>query len=387
MEHVCASVSSSRQPPGRATARARWGLSLVALAWSAVPSAAAAQPLVLEWEAPASCQRDAEVRARVAELVRTPALSVDAHARVQRTNDGFQLTLTLAPTSTAPTRRTLEAASCDALVESAALILAVALGGRALGRRTPVEERLDEPAPSEQAPGELAPGELAPGEQAPGELAPGAPHATPRSGDDADPVARTSSVSTGLPSPTSADQGDPATRWAPRGALALSTGIDGGSLPRFTAGARLGVGVRTGWLGVSLDGFGWLPRRRGVADDGAGGRIHLLGGGLDVCAHDARTWLELRGCVRVELGRRRGVGYGIDVPRAASSPWLAPGASLGTGVRLRPWLVLWIAGELAVPLARAPFVLDDLGTVHRPARVVGRGHVTLEARLGEGGDG
>jgi hypothetical protein len=62
--------------------------------------------------------------------------------------------------------------------------------------------------------------------------------------------------------------------------------------------------------------------------------------------------------------------------------WVAPRVDAGlawdvphTQLRVGPLV------EAAVPLNRDEFVLDELGTVHRPGRLVGRAALNIELRL------
>jgi hypothetical protein len=47
------------------------------------------------------------------------------------------------------------------------------------------------------------------------------------------------------------------------------------------------------------------------------------------------------------------------------------------------WLAVELGMTVAVPIWRDEFVLEEVGSVHRPAAVVGRASLSLRAALGQ----
>jgi hypothetical protein len=238
--------------------------------------------------------------------------------------------------------RSFSAPSCDELVETLALGVAIALGGN------------PDEAPS------AAPGGVGP--------APGAGAETARE------------------DPSIAERRDaPAPERAPvspsdNPALSVLASVvgDSGSLPRAALGFAVGAGLR--WSALELRGAGiWLPARYGAVGDLGGGTagadIGLLAGSTSVCAPlrlRAET-VELDVCAGGELGRLRATGTGVLRPYRKSRLWSA--ARLEVAAR---WAVpatplsLELLGTALVPLLRDEFILRDIGTVHHAPNVVAR---------------
>jgi hypothetical protein len=235
--------------------------------------------------------------------------------------------------------RTFSAASCDELVDTVALAIALALGSRP-DREAPVRA---EAAPSLPA---SATARATPATPAP----PDAP----------------------LPEDASGNE-RAATRVAARGWLVG----DSGSLPR--AGLGVAVGVSVGWPGFGLLALGtFLPRQEDSVDRAPGSpgvEMMLLAASLSGCVPlgAARAPVALDVCAGWELGQLSGDGVRVDIPRHRTSLWSA--ARLDVGAR---WRVpnsafgVELLITAAAPLTRDEFILQDIGGVHRPANVVGR---------------
>lgn len=98
-----------------------------------VPSASG-----LQWEAPEGCPGSAEVQRAFDRHAKQGGQPVDAVGRVTTTSAGYLLTLELR-TATSEDTRVIEAPSCDALAETAGLLIAVA--------SEPKESFVPEPSP------------------------------------------------------------------------------------------------------------------------------------------------------------------------------------------------------------------------------------------------
>jgi hypothetical protein len=158
---------------------------------------------------------------------------------------------------------------------------------------------------------------------------------------------------------------------------------DSGSLPSPALGVGLGAALR--WTAWELRGAGLLfPARRGAAEglpngDGSpGAEIGLLLGSAQACAPlslktDA---VELGVCAGWELGRMQATGTGVLRPYRKGALWSAPRVDLEAhwAVPSSPIIVNLMMAVL-MPLQRDEFILSDFGTVHRAPNLVARAGV------------
>jgi hypothetical protein len=163
---------------------------------------------------------------------------------------------------------------------------------------------------------------------------------------------------------------------------------DTGSLPEPAVGVSLGG--RLGWRGVSLRASATMfleqqVRVPSAVGGDAGAEVGLFYGSLLACADalggSGAAW-SVPLCAGADVGQLSGVGVGAVRPRQGRMLWAAPRVDVGlawdvphTQLRVGPLL------EAAMPLNRDEFVLDDIGTVHRPGRLVGRAALNIELRL------
>jgi len=179
--------------------------------------------------------------------------------------------------------------------------------------------------------------------------------------------------------PTSAPSVEPAPREAGSGpTLGGSAWIvgDTGTLPAASLGA--GVGVTLAWPGVQLRAVGTvLPEREGNLGASAGSpgaSIGLLAGSALACVPVALPpRLGLAACAGWELGQLSGSGTHVSTPYQQQALWSAARLDLAARWELTPSaLSLEVLLTAAVPFTRNDFILKDLGSVYRPASVVGR---------------
>jgi hypothetical protein len=153
---------------------------------------------------------------------------------------------------------------------------------------------------------------------------------------------------------------------------------DTGTLPAPGVGAALGVAV--GWPRLQLRAMGTLlPEREGSVNHAVpgspGASIGLLAGSALACIPVARPLpsLGVSACAGWELGQLSGSGTHISSPYHQRTLWSA--ALLEFGAR---WSVPSTALSLELlltavaPFTRDEFILQELGTVYRPASVLGR---------------
>lgn len=326
---------------------------------------AAAEAVVLTWEAPARCPDEAAVRQGLATYLgegptAEAGAGVRAVARVTEEDGRLRLALRTETASGVTTRETV-ADDCAVLVDATALIVAIAVDPSTVLARgeavAPAEvEAEPEPGPAE-AEVELAEPEL--------------PEPEPE-----------------LPEPEvielePAPEPEPRRELPVRFGMRVGGGIDGGTLPGLAGGLRLaGAVIGRGWR-AELRGDYWLPRTA-IATDGIGGRIGLGVAGARGCGVPGvpRVGLEFPLCAGVEAGLMRGdpVGDRVASPQTAREPWVAADGSVGLAWVPRRFLALVVQAELVVPITRASFVVGDV-QVYRAGAVAGRGFVGLEARF------
>ncbi|MEI9937326.1 MAG: hypothetical protein WDO69_08870 [Pseudomonadota bacterium] len=179
-------------------------------------------------------------------------------------------------------------------------------------------------------------------------------------------------------------QPPPATQPSPALAyhLGAGTALDTSTLPHAAGGVFVRGGLAVRRWSLSLQGTDWLPAS-GTAPGypQAGGRFKWWTIGLTPCftpiAASRFAW-----CLGPELGRLRGVGFGVEPSRAATATWLAIAFGPAWELRLSSRLAFRVGAGVAVTvLGRHPFVLETsqgASVVHTSARLSGRANLGLE---------
>lgn len=254
--------------------------------------------------------------------------------------------------------RQVEGESCDALVESTVLVVAMAYDPWLVA------------SPS-------------------GPMAPPTARATPGAPSSVDAVA---------PSPSASPPGSwPATAHvrstgptASRPAIGARLGAAGlaAILPRAALAFEGGLVVAWKRWRVILSALYAPPVASRLSDrPQAGGDLDVWTMGARGCA---RVWpapadlawpgpYAVLGCGGLAVGAMRADGVGVDEPGSGSALWLAPdlGAALHLSVGGSASLGLDVGA--VIPLTAPNFVLRDLGEVHRPGVVAARLGVFVEA--------
>ncbi len=327
--------------PGGATASL--AALVVAMATrGAAPDAPRAEGTVeLQWQAPEGCPDGTRVRDEIRRFVATGAQTgtldrVVADARVVREGERYVLELELRLPDGAMKKR-IEADKCEVLASAAALVMAVMLDPKA------VVETVDAPVEPAPTPPPVAEPRVAP------------PVVAPK------PVAPTRKVQ----------------------ALVRAFAVGSyGAMPRFGAAFGGAIGARIGRARVELVAFGELPQRqRSTAQPGAGARIDLWTLGARGCFAPAVKRVDFPLCAGVEAGQLRARGFGLQVPRRPTAPWLA--FPFGAMVMWAPVPRFAFGGgvDAWVAATRPTFEIEDLGPLHTAARVGVRIHAGVELRL------
>jgi hypothetical protein len=339
----------------RIAARLALALSVAAIWMSALaPHARADEALILSWTGPDACPAQPAVRAALQRLLGGDAATgagVEVDARVTPTADArFTLTLVVR-TAAGEATRTLEGASCDALMQAGALVIALGIDPEGVAARTH-EALIEAPA-----------------------AAPAPPTASPPAPDE-DPAPPSHETASLLTAPERSETPrDEALSLRGRALVhALGEAL---AVPGVSAGLVAGAGLRVGGLDLTLEGLWVAPRRVTVAlPRGAGARFTLLAARLRGCAALTRGVVELAPCLGFELGTVTGKSRGVSAPATGTALWAAPLAGLELRIFFSDLLALSARLDAAVPLGRPAFVVEGLGTVAE------LGLVSLRAELG-----
>jgi len=312
-----------------------WFLNAVLAAPWLVPAAAAqesAPRFELGWRAPAECPEEAAFRALVLRLAgdgARPETELVAKVDIERNEaERFKLTLQTQSDGQSGTR-VLEASSCSAVVDAAALTLALILNPEAV-----VEARA-EPASEPR-------------------VAPPPPPAPKR-----EPVA---------PSP------GPRVRFVGGAGLGVVVGEMPSVGPDVALGLGLGVGDAWAWLWAS-----YSPEQHASVEDrpDAGGSLWLASALTLGCWDVENSSLVVAPCIGLELSRLQGTGEGITDPQDAAIHWTSPAFGLTVQGDLARRLALRLSALGFVPLERPRLFLEEIGDVHRPAPIAGRVRLSL----------
>lgn len=317
-------------------------LALLVLSPQEVPAVA------IEWRAPTECPAAAVVETRVASRVRPgSAQGATASLAVSAMDPRFVLTLDLAIPGGAPVQRTIEAASCDELVDAAALMIAVAIDPVFVTIEADVAEIVEEtqasvvPTPPPELPSSRAP-----------------PIAEPR----AEPIARPKQQPL-------------------RVGLRASGGGWFGAMPRPAATIAVDLVIPATRLGWAELGALAIPRQRTSVTDSAAADLWLATAVMRGCfapilrpGTKGLARLRPMACLGVAIGAMGGRSRGdaLSVTGTARELWVSPlaGGGLDVAIARRVGVFARIDGHIH---ARLPgFHLDGIGAVHR----VGPGSVT-----------
>lgn len=327
-------------------------VSAVLLGVAACLCAPPASAVELSWEAPAGCPDRANVEQRIQKLLAgaSEKSKVSAEGVVTATKSGYRLALTTTRDGTRG-ERILDDKSCEALAESAALIVAMAIDPA-------IALTIDEPPPPPPPP--------------PATTTEPEPPAPPP------PVAPPPKADTPSPAPVAPPVREPL---RPRFVVAAGGDVLGYVFPRAALGASLSVGTIIGPFRFDLAGrYSPLSEHSLDAPAGASGSFELLLGQ----ARAAWLWslggFELGPAVGFEAGRARGRGHGVSTSLEARTPWLAGSFGALASHRFGRYA---LSGEVSLiaPLTRPAFIIEGAGTVHTPAAVAIRAGLSAEVRF------
>jgi hypothetical protein len=309
-----------------------------AVAFGAIPAEAGEvhDQVELRWLAPEPCPSRDEFLAALAQMLGyrvTSASPLFATVIItQISHDSFRLTLTT-KFDRVSGQRVLQGKACHVVADAAAVTLALLLNP-ALDVTT-VPDTSEEPAVSE-------------------------PIAAPAAAVAAKPISQGSSV------PVPARPSD----WY--GLLSSQVGVQLGVLPKvdpqFSLGLAIGRDQGSLWATAS---FG-IPQSAPIAPPNVGGRLWTASLGVQGCWLWATRFPRLGTCLGAETTRLQGRGTGVTEVRSAATTWISPSLSAHADFALNRRTWFRVSAAALVPLARPDTHLDEIGTVQRPAKLVGK---------------
>lgn len=377
---MSAALGNARRRPerGRAAGGRRRSAcaALVVGAWCAatcVPATAAAQPQAVEdpielrWSAPAACPDGARVRGEIDRLLGGKA-SASSGKRLRATAEvfaseagGWRLKLATESAGAAG-ERSLRDDSCEALANTAALILAMAFDPQAV-------------AEAERARAAAAGGPPAPATgSAPASVVPPGTPAAP-------PTATTTRTTAGP------DEGaSPEDAAAPSSSDAFA-GVrlagDTGTMLAPTLGVEVAAGYRWERLRLEADATFWFDRGVDLAGNASkGGEFSFVSGALGACGLLLRGAVEVGACGALELGRVHAEGRGTVTESEATVLWVAGRATANAAISFTEAAWLRADAGVAVPAGdRTRWDLTNAGSVGTSPVAVARFAVGPEVRF------
>lgn len=298
------------------------------------------------WRAPVGCPRVEAIEARVERRLGGSIDGVVHGIEIEITRDGsgFVAQIDARALTVANDVRTLRSARCAELADAIAVIVA-RLASEAR-HAEPVGVLASEPSRRAQPPVALA------------ELR----------GPEDEAVDRRV-VTAAAPS------GSPHRRWGGGVRLLALSGV--GALPRINIGGELAAYVRREDHFAELAIGRWVPQSARL-DPGAPARVDV---GLDVVTVRGGygpEHLPIRAWLSVEVGTIQGQGMSVVDPQVASGRWIAAGGGFGVAWPMAPHARLVGTFELAIPLERTRFMLENGADLYQPSAAVARCALGLE---------
>lgn len=300
---------------------------LVALAPTTAPIEPVAGAPTIEYAPAPGCPDADALRSRVERLIGRPLRDgAEAVAVTATVTHGETFALALRVRSDTGVReRTITAGDCGALVEIAAVVIAVAVDPSASLLPEPAPEPESEPAPEAEPPPAITPPQ-------PAEIVPS--RRPPR----------------------------------PTGTLGVLAGVGLGIVPGPTAVIGGGGGVR--WPHARLDlAVEHAIARTARQDAGRGVEVRLLVARAQGCwVPTAARILEFPLCAGVAAGVAHGRGFGVPRQETRRAPWVGLHAQAGLWIaplQGRRWFAFGPMVRVQAPLVRPAFTLDGFGVAYR----------------------
>ena len=336
--------------------------------------ATGARPVALTYDAPPDCPGEDWVLERISALVRRrPLAPITAKATITRYSGGYRLEL-----SVEEGRQRIVAESCDSLVQTLTVILALAIDPQARDsaqlqnepRRSDADERTvnNTPVATNGAPASststLPPAARAvvppvpvpiPGDRlrllpspSPAAVRP-ASNAIAQVKDQQNPAKGGKAPESGS---TDENQNHPNLELHPT--LLLLT--EYGMLPHISHGPSLGLWIDKGIVSLALTAEWLMPAWTQMPDpnQSRGGHISFLGGEAELCMAVLPS-AAIRTCAGVEAGDMLGKGSGVLDNRLGQGIWLAGIGEIGLRPKIWSGMSADLRLGLAIPVKRPAF--------------------------------
>jgi hypothetical protein len=339
----------------------RWALiTAVGLVLASHARAQAPLPLSLDWQAPAECPREGDVRAELARITRvrpghtlTPLV---ASAVVERVGQGYATRLRTERAGNRGARK-LEAGDCGTLVRTVTLVLALAFGsGVELTERAGTNGARLGADTAEPAPASV---ESPAAESSAAEPASEAPRGPPAVGSVASEPSSTDQDAADVGEATASDL---------ELAFVLGGGAQLGPLPAPGFGLMAGAVLARGAFALELRALAWPTLARAQSAE-VSARFDGFGGAALGCGLVPQGAVTLALCAGARVAALRGRSAGASDDAAATAPWYALSA-VGALSWPRAGLIrLRLEATLSISLARPYFVIEGLGQAHQIPRL------------------
>jgi hypothetical protein len=339
----------------------------------ALAQPATSDPLDLEWVGPPECPgRDTiveQIRLLVGTDRKDDAPRVAARASVERWEDG-RWHVRIVTLGDSGGERLLDAASCSALTQAVALVLAI--------RVKPT--LLTSPHPK-AASGTTAMTVVV----TPPPPAPPPPVAMPAPVPVAVAEEQVPLASTPLETPTLVRPRlrFPGSMWGGLSAVGST-----GELPSVDASAEVTVGYALGRARVELHGETGLVQDVTTSDavNAPTATFRAAGGGVRPCYGPEVGRFSVQGCGDLEVDALWAAGHNYATSFSPNAAWTTLGALAVGRFRLTDTVSIRAFAEVMAPLTRPEFVVDTVQdtvdtTVHTPSAVWGRGGVGVDVRI------
>lgn len=164
--------------------------------------------------------------------------------------------------------------------------------------------------------------------------------------------------------------------------LGVSAALDSVALPELALGGRFELGWVPGRVILGLSASTWPTQEQSLSSAGSGSAsFGFRAAALVVCHATWGSAVRLGPCLSAEVGELSAQSFGVRVPDGVSELWLAGLAGVGLWLPFSESLLLSGGLSLVVPLRRPEFVIEGVGQIHQPAPLGGRGSLGLTARF------
>jgi len=340
-------------------------------------SASRPRPVVLTYAAPPDCPGEDRVLERISALVRhQPLAPITAKATITRYSGGFRLEL-----SVEEGRQLVVAESCESLVQTLTVILALAVDPQARDSTQQLNEPRRSEAAAPTASNTTFANNGAPVPSSAVTLSPAAPTVPPvpvpvPSGSLRFSRSRLPSESRSASKEIAQMEGQQNPAGGVRVPVSMSPDVNQnranlelhptlvllteyGMLPHIAHGPSLGLWIDKGIMSLALTAEWLMPVWTQMPDpnQSRGGHISFLGGEVELCMAALQS-APVRICAGVEAGDMLGKGSGVLENQLGQGIWLAGSGEVGLRPKFWSSMGMDLRLGLAIPVKRPAFGLE-----------------------------